>query len=100
MFGFFMAVDSGRTVPKLVTLPEVNGCKLAALGSFGYAVSTAQAAGLEGAGLMAPVRVKQSVALMLVVREFVPSKIRESTTILRNAISVTTAPAARITDFP
>ena len=76
MFGFFMSVDSGRTVPKLVIFPEVKGCKLAALGWLGYAVSTAQAVGSDGAGLMAPVRVKQSVALMLAVRKFVPSKIR------------------------
>src|SRR5271155_482290 len=95
-----MPGDNGRTRPKLLLSPERKGCKLAALGSFGYAARTAQAAGLDGIGLIAPESVKQSVAAMLVVRKFFPSKIRESTARLRKAISVTTAPAARITDFP
>src|SRR5271169_2813308 len=100
MFGFFIVGDNGRTRPKLLISPERNDCKLVALGSFGYAVRTAQAAGLDGAELIVPKRVKQSVAEMLEVTKFFPSKIRESITILRKAISVTTAPAARITDFP
>src|SRR5271154_4390051 len=95
-----MLGDNGRTRPKLLLSLARKGCKLAALGSFGYAAKTAQAAGLEGIGLIAPDRVKQSFAAMLVVKKFVPSKIRESTTRLRKAISVTTAPAARITDLP
>src|SRR5271156_453835 len=100
MFGFFIVGDSGRTRPKLLISPERNGCKLVALGSLGYAVRTAQAAGSDGVGLIAPDRVKQSVAVILAVARFFPSKTRESSTILRKAISVTTAPAARITDFP
>src|SRR5271167_406527 len=95
MFGFFIAGDKGRTRPKLLIAPERNGCKLVALGSFGYAVRTAQASGSEGIRLIAPERVKQSVAEMLAVVRFFPSKIRESPEILRKAISVTTAPAAR-----
>src|SRR5271163_3690695 len=95
-----MLGDNGRTRPKLLLSIARKCCKPAALCSFGYAARTAQAAGLDGIGLIAPDRVKQSVAAILVVRKFVPSKIRESTTRLRKAISVTTAPATRITDFP
>src|SRR5882724_6662992 len=82
----------------------VKGSRFVGAGAFGNAVSTLHAAALagNGVGFALPLAVKQSDAgaLMVDVFRFLPSKLSESSTTFRYAISVTTAPDARITDLP
>src|SRR6266436_8235678 len=96
--------------PKL-PVAVVNGSSAVADGDLGKDVRTAQAWGLPELGFAEPLGKKHPVwfpmlsvwnagyAIVEVFR-FLPSKFSESSTTFRYAISVTTAPDARITDLP